>query len=148
MSYQIKRAIVSLVTNVLVFTFYYIHIMGLYQERNVDLTGEFKFWGAVILILIPVLIVAKIVIYILFSIIDAIITMKQEPLITDELDKLVDLKSTLNFGYVFIAGFLLAMGSLVMKMPPRVMFNIFLFSLITAGIVIDISQLYFYRRGI
>lgn len=148
MSYQEKRSIVSLVSNILIFTFYYIYVLQLYQEQSLKSTDDFSFWGAVILIFIPVSIVIKIIIHIVFSIINTIATNEEEPSFSDELDKLIDLKATRNFCFAFLAGFFLSMGSLVIKMPPIVMFNILLFSMIVSGIIIDITQLYFYRKGI
>ena len=92
-------------------------------------------------------IVAKIIIYILFSIVNMIATREEEPSITDERDKLIELKATRNSLYVFGAGFLVAMGSLVMEMPPSAMFIILICAGIVSEMISDLSQFYFYRRG-
>lgn len=137
-----------MVTSIVVFIFYYLYITADYNSEAMTFTDELHFWGSAILILIPVQIVTKVISYIVFVIVNTIATRELEPSITDEFEKLIDLKATRNFYHVFITGFFLAMGSLVFKMPPSVMFNIFLFSLVIGGITIDLSQLYFYRRGI
>jgi hypothetical protein len=148
MTYQEKRTLVSLISLIVVFIIYYLYIYGIYQEKSQLDFNEMKFWASVILILIPVLMVSKIVTYIIFTIINTIITRREEHDFMDELDKMVDLKATRNFGTVFTIGFLLAMGSLLLNMSVFVMFNIFLFTIIIAGIVSDISQFYYYRKGV
>jgi hypothetical protein len=148
MTYQVKKSIVSLISDILAFTIYYLYVMQLYNAGNYSGDEEFKFWASVILILLPVLIVFKIVVLIFFTIVETIITREKLPSITDELDNLIDLKSTRNFSWVFSAGFFLSMGALVMGMSPTFMFNMLLFSIILAGLMLDISQLYFYRKGI
>ena len=74
MSYQEKKNIVSLISTLLIFGFYCLYVFQKYQEGSIDSTDTFRFWGAVILILIPVSIVAKIIITIVFNIIYRITT--------------------------------------------------------------------------
>jgi len=119
-----------------------------YQEAGVASAESFKFWGAVILILIPVTIVAKIIIHIIFSIINTITTKEKEPSFFDELDKLIELKATRNSHYVFTVGFVLSMVPLVMDMSPSVMFVILILSGLLSEIVGVSTQLYLYRRGV
>ncbi|MCY9666228.1 hypothetical protein M5X11_14850 [Paenibacillus alginolyticus] len=148
MSFQEKRNVVSLFTTLLIFSVYSLYVFQKYQEGNFHTSNEFSFWGAFILILIPVSIVAKVIIHIVFSIINTVATKEKEPLITDELDKLIALKSTRNSHYVFIIGFLLSMISLVMDQPPYVMFIILISSGLLSEVVGIITQLYLYRKGV
>lgn len=148
MSYQERRAIVSLISSVLITALYSAYMIQSYPEGNPYSAEVFRFWGSFFLILIPVSIVAKIIIYIVFSILNAIATREEEPSVTDERDKLIDLKSTRNSLYTFVFGFLLAMGSLVLEMPPSTMFLLFVASGVVSEVVSDISQFYFYRRGV
>lgn len=148
MSFQEKRNIVSLFSTLLIFTLYCMYVFQRYQEGSLDSTDTFKFWGSVILILIPVSIVAKIIIHIVFSIIHTIATNEKEPSFSDELDKLIELKVTRNSHYVFVLGFVLSMGSLVMDMSPSVMFIILILSGFVSEVVGIIPQLYLYRRGV
>jgi hypothetical protein len=148
MSYQEKKNIVSLVGTLLVFVFYCLYVFERYPEATLDSTDTFSFWASVILILIPVSIVAKIIISIVFNIIYRLSTNEKEPSFADELDKIIELKSTRNSHYVFIIGFLLAMGSLVMEMPPYMMFIVLIFAGFVSEMVGVITQIYHYRRGV
>jgi hypothetical protein len=147
MSYQEKKNIVSLISTLLIFGIYCWYVFQMYQEGRIDSTS-FRFWGAVILILIPVSIVAKIIISIVFNIINRITTNEKEPSFSDELDKIIGLRATRNSHYVFVIGFLLAMGSLVIDMSPSVMFITLIFSGFMSEMVGGITQLYLYRRGV
>jgi len=148
MSYQEKKNVVSLISTILIFGSYCLYVFQMYQEGGIDSTNNFSFWGSVILILIPVSIAAKIIITIVFNIIYRIATNEKEPSFSDELDKLIALKATRNSHYVFLFGFLLSMGSLVMDMSPSVMFIILFSSGFVSELVGVFTQLYLYRRGV
>ncbi len=147
MSYQERRALVSLISTILVTALYSIYMFQRYPDAA-DYSPEiFHFWGSFFLILIPVTIAAKIVIAIFFSILNTIATREAEPAITDERDTLIDLKSSRNGLYVFSIGFMLAMATLVFSQPPAVMFIGLILAGVLSEIVSEISQFYFYRRG-
>lgn len=148
MSYQERRSIVNLISTILISVLYSAYMIQRYPEANPYSPDVFHFWGAFILILIPVSIVAKIVIYIIFAIINAIATREEEPPITDERDKLIELKAQTNANWVFIIGFILAMGSLVVQLPPAAMFIILILAGMVSAIVSDIATFYYYRRGV
>ena len=148
MSIEEKRPIVSIMSNLLTFWVYYTIVFDIYNQGSYTMSEELKFWAAVILILIPVLIVSKIVLYIIFSIVNTIFTGEHEKFLTDEFGRLIEARSTRNFYNVFMAGFLLALVAAVLGMSLTIMFNVFLFSILGAGIVLDISQLYYLRKGI
>lgn len=148
MSYQEKKHIVSFISTLLIFSFYCWYVFQKFQDTNMDTGESFRFGAAAILILIPVSIVAKIVIAILFNIIYRITTKEVEPSFSDELDKLIDLKATRNSHYVFTLGFLLAMGSLVMDMTPTTMFIVLIFSGFLSEMAGVFTSLYLYRRGV
>ena len=148
MSFQEKRAIASLISTTLVSGFYFAEVYRRYSEGVFAAGVDFRFWAAAILIFIPVQVVAKIILYILAVVVQAAVTRKEEPDITDEMDNLIDLKATRNFCFVFMAGFLLAMGALVLSLPPVVMFVIFTLAMVVGGVILDLSQIYYYRRGV
>ncbi len=147
MSYQERRSIVNLISTVLISTGYSAYMIQRYPQGNPYSVDVFHYWGAFILMLIPVSVVAKVLIYIVFYILNAIATREQEPDITDERDKLIELKAQMNAGYVFIVGFILAITSLVFNMPPSMMFIILILAGVVSQMVSDISEFYFYRRG-
>lgn len=147
MSFQEKRAIFYILVTLIVMGFYYIFVLQMDQANSTDLTTLLRFWGIVFLSLIPVQIVIAIIMYIIFGIINTIATKEEEPSVTDEFDKLIELRVTRNLFYVFFAGFLLAMVTLVIKQPLTTMFHVLLISLFLAQIFGNASQIYFYRRG-
>jgi hypothetical protein len=148
MSYQEKKHIVSFVSTLLIFGFYCLYVFQKVQDTSMDTTETFHFWAAAILFLIPVSIVAKIIIAIIFNIIYRITTKEVEPSFSDELDKLIDLRATRNSHYVFTLGFLLAMVSLVMDKTPSTMFIILIFSGFLSEVAGVFTQLYHYRKGV
>jgi hypothetical protein len=147
MSYQEKRALVSLISSVLIFGFYCLYVFQRYQEQILSAPNDLGFWATAVFILIPVSIVATIIIHIVFVIINKIVTNEDAPSFTDERDKLIELKAIKISHWTFIFGFLLSMGSQVIDMQPYVMIIALIFSGFVASIVSDIATIYFYRKG-
>jgi hypothetical protein len=148
MSYQEKKNIVSLISTFLIFGSYCLYVFGLQRETYYASINELSYWASVILILIPVSVAAKIVISIVFSIVYRTTSGEKEPSFMDELDKLIDLKATRNSYYVFIIGFLLAMGALAASLPPYVTFLTLLGFGFLAEVTAVVTQLYLYRKGV
>lgn len=148
MSYQERRALVSLISSVLITVVYFAYMSQRYPDAGDYSPEVFRFWGGAILLLIPVSIVARIIIYILFSIINTIATHEDEPSFADEHDKLVELKSLQISLYVFSLGFVAAMVAVVLKNPPSVMFMILIGGGLASDMVSEFLQFYFYRRGV
>jgi hypothetical protein len=148
MSYQEKKAITSLIGTILSSMFYVNDVYQRYQAANLEPSQIFGFGAAAVLLYVPVQVVFQIILQALFIMVNIMATKKEEPEIVDELDKLVDLKSTRNFYHVFILGFFLSVATQVIPMQPIAMFVGFLLSMIVAGMSMDLSQLYFYRRGV
>ncbi|WP_405105634.1 hypothetical protein MHH28_22195 [Paenibacillus sp. FSL K6-1217] len=148
MTYQEKKSIVSLISTLLIFTVYLLYRYPQYPNEVLDSKVTFHYWGSFILVLTLVSIAAHIVISIVFNIIFRMTTGEKEPAFADELDKRIDLLAFRNSFTMFVSGFLLAMGSLVIDQPLKVMFIV----LIVAGFLSDvtgsISRLYYYRRGV
>ena len=141
-----KRLIMSILSSVLIFGSYSVYIYYKYIDGNPDILNDFKFWGKAFLILVPITIVAQIILHIIFFIINKIITDEDIPTITDERDKLIELKSIKISHWIFISGFLLAMSSQAIGMQPWVMIFTFFISGFIASIVSEIAQIYFYRK--
>jgi hypothetical protein len=148
MTYQEKKSILSLFSTILIFVFYCLYMYPQYPGGEMDSAESFRYWGSFVLILTLVSIIAHIIISIIFNIVFRITTREREPNFSDELDQLIDLKAFRNAFFVFVIGFLLAMGSLTFYQPLQVMFMI----LIAAGFVSDltgsITRLYHYRKGV
>jgi len=148
MSYQEKMSILSLVNSILIPGISTLYVYNRYISVSPEIINELSFRGKAFLILIPVVIVIQIVMHILFAIINKIITKEDLPDKTDEMDKLIELKSIRVSHWIFITGFFLAMGSQAIGLKPFVMFVCLILFGSAAGIVTDISKIYFYRKGV
>ncbi len=148
MSYQVKQNIVNILSGVLITAFYALMILQRHQEGRFNLKEDFDTWGVIFLIYIGVSIVARIIIQIIFHIINAIATREEKVPVTDERDKLISLKATRNSYYVFSSGFVLAVMSLAIGMPVYGIFIAFVATGLLAEIIDNGSQIYYYRKGI
>lgn len=148
MSYQQKSAIVSIIGTAVIFVVYCVLVFQKYQELGLTVTNDIRFWGIAFLIVIPVLVVLQVIIMIVFTIINKVVTKEDPPIADDELDKLLSLKSHRNVLMLFMIGFFVSMALLVFGLPARAMFISLGCSLILSGIFGDLTKLYLYRRGV
>lgn len=165
MSYQAKRTIVSIITGAAVLAAYCIYAFGPGRAGAI-VSGDLKFWAITMLkfigIGVAVTIVTQIVFHILLSVSVAIKKKIQDQncadedieksigaeMVEDEMDKLIELKST-RVGFVFAGiGFVAGLVSLVLNYSPVVMLNIIFISFMVGSIVEGFSQLYYYGKGI
>lgn len=147
MSFQERRSLVNLISSVLITVIYAAYVLPRMPEADPYSKELFHFWGSFFLLLIPVSIVARIIVFIIFYIINTIATREEEPSITDERDKLIELRANRNGFFAFVLGFVIAMASLVMEMPPSTMFIILICSGIASEVISDASEFVYYRRG-
>ncbi|MCH8305307.1 MAG: hypothetical protein IIB94_09305 [Candidatus Marinimicrobia bacterium] len=147
MNYQENRIIGYLISVLLAVGYYSFQVFQKYQEGSFDLTTISSSWGSVILIAIAVQIVLSIFMGILFSVIPASTRSEKNISLSDERDQLINLKADQISHAVFGVGFLIAMVTLAIGLPPLVMLNLIVYSGFGAGIVGLITKLYLYRRG-
>jgi uncharacterized membrane protein len=147
MGHQEKQSIISIIGSVLVIGFYSLYVYKNYIQADLELLNDFQFWGKSFLYLIPISIVVQIVIHIVFAIANAIITQEEIPNFTDERDKLIELKSIRISHWIFILGFMLAMGSLAVGMKPYVMFLTLISSGFLASLAAEAAKIVYYRKG-
>ncbi|MBE0661370.1 MAG: hypothetical protein IH597_02795 [Bacteroidales bacterium] len=143
-----KRILISLVSSVLIMVFYAWYVYSRYIAGNPDILNDFSFWGKSFLILIPVAIGTQIIIQIVFAIYIHTTSKDEIDPIEDERDKLIELKAIKISHYIFIVGFMLAMGSLSLGWQPWMMFVVLISSGFIASVVNEIARLYFYRKGV
>jgi len=148
MTYQEKKSIVSLISSIFIFAVYCLYRYPQYPGGALESKEMFHYWGSFILVLLLVSIAAHIVISIVFNIIFRMTTGEKEPAFSDEMDKRIDLLAFRNSFAVFIIGFLLAMGSLVIDQPSKVMFIILIASGFLSDVLGSLSRLYHYKRGV
>jgi hypothetical protein len=148
MTYQEKKSIVLLISTILIFVSYCLYMYPQYPGGGLESTETFRYWGSFVLILTLVSIVAHILISIIFNIVFRMTTREKEPTFADELDKLIELKAHRNSFFVFIVGFLCAMGSLIIYQPSQMMFIILIISGFISDVTGSATKLYHYRRGV
>ena len=148
MTYQEKKNIVNIISALLITVIYALIVFQRHQDGRFDLTEDYTKWGIIFLIFIGVSIGARIIIYIIFHIINAIATQEEDIPVTDERDKLVELKGTRNSYYTFSIGFALAIISMSIGLTPVFLFIAFFVCCLLGDIVGNISQIYYYRKGI
>ncbi len=148
MSYQEKQNIVNIFSGLLITGIYAILVYQRHLRGVFDLTEDFRKWGVIFLIFMGVSIVARIILYIIFHIINAIATREEKLPIEDERDKLIKLKSTRNSYYTFSGGCITAIVWLALGMPVYGIFVAFVATGLLAEIVDNGSQIYYYRKGV
>lgn len=148
MSYREKENIINMLSGIVITAVYSWNIYQRHLAGRYDLTEDFGQWGKIFLVFIGVSIVARIIIYIVFHIINAIATQETDIPDEDERDKLIKLKATRNSHYVFSGGFVLAIVGLSLGMAPYGIFIFFIASGLLSEIVDNGSQMYYYRKGV
>lgn len=165
MSYQEKRTIVSIITGIFILAAYCIHAFGKYQSGAIA-SDDIRAWAVMILVFIGIGVGAAIIIQIVFHILLSISIAVQEQIrngncdekkigksinaemVTDEMDKLIELKS-MRVGFIFAGiGFVAALITQVFNYNPAVMMNVLFISFSAGSLLEGITQLYFYRRGV
>ncbi len=147
MTTQEKRPIVFLAINILTFLIYYVALMNVYESKVLSI-GELPFWGAAILLLIPIMILFRIGLYIIYSSINSIISKeKEEKFLTDEFSKQIKLRASVNFSNAFMLCFIVTMGLLILGISITTMFKLLFFSIFIAFIVQNVTEFYFLRKG-
>jgi len=148
MSYQEKQNIVNIFSGLLVTVIYALLVYQRHLQGNFDLTEDFRTWGIIFLIYIGISIVVRIIIQIVFHIINAIATREEKVPVEDERDQLVKLKATRNSYYAFSSGFVISVVGLALGMPVHWIFIAFVGFGLIAEILDNGSQIYYYRKGI
>jgi hypothetical protein len=148
MTSQLKRPIVFLIIDIVVFTCYYSFLINL-SDQVISNVGELRFWGTSFLFLVATMIVSRIVLYLAYSIINSMITKTaEEKFLTDELGQLIKNKSTKNFNFVFLAGFITTMITVSAGASLTIMFHLLLFSVFIAFITQGISQIIYTKNSL
>ena len=148
MSTQEKRPLVFLIIDILTFSIYYTVVLNYYEGYTVSM-GELSFWSTSILILIPLMIASRIILYVLFSVFNTVITKEQEEkFLIDELGETIKLKASRNFSITFMIGFVATMILLAVGISIPLMFKMFYFSIFSAFTIQNISEYYYVKKGI
>lgn len=148
MTIQEKRPIVFLTIDLLTFSIYFTVLLNVCREYSKSM-GELPFWASSILILIPLLIVSRITLYVLYSVINTVLTReKEEKFLIDELGEFIKLKASRNFGITLMLGFVATMALLVMGISISGTFKMFFFSIFLAFMVHSLSEHFYTKKGL
>ena len=142
------RVIINIFSSSLIFLVYALIIYFKKIQGNLEIINDPAFWGKTFLLFIPIAIGAMIVIYIIFAIVKKIATNEDLDTKSDEMDKLIELRSLRVSHWSFTGGFMLAMGSQALGMDLWVMFVVMVGSGFLGSIAEGLTQLYYYKRGI
>lgn len=148
MSYQEKRSIVNIITTLLVTGLYYTYVFQTNDISGMSTEELLRFWSKAMLIVIPVMIVSKIVVHIVFGVTNTVITKEKQAVFEDERDKLIALLSTRNAFVIFGLGFVLSLIMLATGSSINVMFIILIIAGILSELFDNLSQLYFHKNGV
>ncbi|MCF8359719.1 MAG: hypothetical protein K9H26_13240 [Prolixibacteraceae bacterium] len=142
-----KQTLFTLITSIVLMIIYAVII---YQKRVVpdpEIINDMQFWGKYFLLFIPVAIVSMIVCYIIFAIVNKIVTSEDIEDVSDERDKLIELRSVRISHWIFTFGFILAMGTQALGMETWVMMVTFIVSGVVSSLVSELAKFVMYRRG-
>lgn len=142
-----KEIIITLISMTLIMVLYSLYVYNKYIAVNPEVINDFRFWGKAFLILIPVTIVTIIIIYIIFFIINKIVTNEDLPQVTDERDRMIELKGIRISHWVFVVGFMLAMASQAFGLKPWVLFVVLFGSGFVSTLAEGIAKICYYRKG-
>ncbi|MBP7174921.1 MAG: hypothetical protein KBA53_01715 [Thermoclostridium sp.] len=148
MTYQQRKSIVSICSSLLIWGIYCLWVFKINPDQSGTIEGTIKYWGFVMVLMIPVQIVPRIIVQILFSVVNWVVTKEQEPTFSDELDKSIMLKSTRNAFYGFIVTFFCSMALLAIGLPIISMFYMMFFGFALCGLTKELSELVYYHRGV
>lgn len=153
MSYQESKSLTNTISTIIITGIYALVVYQRVLAGIADTTDVFRFWAITILIFIPISIVARIIIMIIFSIINAVVqTAKGEEIedvdIVDERDKLIELKTMRISLIVFALGFILALVTQVTQMSNHMFFITIIIFGVISEVVSDTTTIIYYRKGV
>ncbi len=165
MSYKEKRIIVSVITGIIILAAYCIYTYGKYRSGAIT-SDNMKAWAGIVLVFIGIGVAASIVIQIIFHILMAVAIAVQEKardgscddkqiekavnieMVTDEMDKLIELKS-MKVGFIIAGiGFIAALATQIFNYTPAMMLNVMFISFSAGSVLEGLTQIIFYKRGI
>lgn len=148
MTYQEKKNIVNIISSLLITLTYAWVVYQRHLSGHINLAEDYSSWGLIFIIFIVVSVVARIIIYINFHIINTIATRDEDIPVTDERDKLIALKGSRNAYITFMGGFTTAIFLLTFGLTPVFLIIAFFACGLLADVVDNFSQMYYYRKGI
>lgn len=154
MSYQEKKSLTNIISSIVITGVYSLIIYQRYLNGSFDTSNIFRFWAIVILIFIPISVLARIIILIIFNIAESVVqTVKGEDInaemdMVDERDKYIAMKATNASMMVFALGFILALLVQLFDVSNHWFFIIILVSGLVTEVLSDTLSIVYYRKGV
>lgn len=155
MSYQEKKSLTNIISSVLIAVVYGLIMFQKYSNGSLDDSNIFKFWAIIILIFIPISIAARIVILIIFHILESVVQAAQgndieETIdsVVDERDKVIQMKASAISMYIFSLGFIVALFTQLFDVSNHLFFIILIVSGFIMDVVSELLMIRYYRRGV
>lgn len=153
MSYQENRSLTNILSSIIITGVYALVVYQRYLNGSVDTTDVFRFWAITILIFIPISVVARIIILIIFSVINATVqTVKGEEVdvedFYDERDKLIELKATQISLIIFSLGFILSLITQLTDMSNHMFFITLIIFGVISEVASEVVKIIYYRKGV
>ncbi|MBN2820418.1 MAG: hypothetical protein JXP36_15700 [Bacteroidales bacterium] len=144
-----ERQIIATTITLLAVVFIYGYIIyKKYILENPELVYNLEFWGRKFFLMIPIMIGSLIILMIIFAIVNKILTNQDMETMTDEMDKLIELKALKISRWSTNICFLLAIGSQAIGKEPWVMMAVLVISCFAGAIVEAIAKIYYYKKGV
>lgn len=153
MSYQEKKGITNIISSILITTIYSIVIYQKYLNGLLDDENIFRFWAIIVLIFIPISIVARIIIMIIFHIVESIVQTARGNDIEDELsslderDRIFNMKASSTAMYIFSLGFIIALATQLFDVSNHIFFIVIMVAGFLTDLVSELMMIRYYRRG-
>ena len=147
MLYHEKQNYVNIFSSILITAVFALIVYNKQMAGIIDLTGDYRLWGYLLLIFVGVSVVARIIIQIIFHIINVIITREEDVPKKDERDRMIALKATRNAYYSLSFVLLTMIVLLALGAPINAVFIAFIIGGLVTEIVENSSQIYYYRRS-
>ena len=154
MSYNEKKSVTNIISSLLITIIYAIVVYQKYLNGALDASDIFRFWAIVILVFIPISIVARIIIMIVFHIFEAVLQaakgkdIEDEMDIVDERDKLIQMKTSATSMYIFVFGFIIALVTQLFDVSHHIFFIVLIIAGLITDIVSESLMIRYYRRGV
>jgi hypothetical protein len=161
MYYQEKRSIISIATVLFLIAAYGVYALSKFRAGAIG-TENAKSWAIAMLVFVGIGVLAAILVQIVFHFLLAVSIAARErggddgeieasleaTIAEDEMDRLVDLKSS-RAGYACAAlGFLAALGAAALGSSSVVILNILFLAFCVGALVDDLAKLRLYRKGV
>lgn len=148
---QVQKAVFNFVTTILLMGGYLFYVFGIQGDINLPKVLDIQFWGVFIIELTVLMVLAKIILFILFSIFKKVKNRnkyEEDLSFIDERDKLIEMKSDRYSHWITILGFIASMIPISMGYPVQYMFITILSFGFVSSVMSDVWKIYFYNKGL